>query len=36
MGVWRFLEEPQRRANLAIALDEYLGLGLEAGLLPAS
>ncbi len=36
MGVWRFLEEPQRRANLAIALDEYLGLGLEAGLIPAS
>ncbi|SFF76504.1 hypothetical protein SAMN05518801_101349 [Novosphingobium sp. CF614] len=36
MGVWRFLEETQRRANLDIALDEYLGLGLEAGLIPAS
>lgn len=36
MGAWRFLEEPQRRANLRIALDEYLGLGLEAGLIPAS
>jgi hypothetical protein len=36
MGAWRFLEEPQRRANLGIALEEYLGLGLEAGLIPAS
>lgn len=36
MGAWHWLEEPQRRANLTIALDEYLGLGLEAGLIPAS
>lgn len=31
MGVFRYLQQPQRRANLAIALDEYLRFGLEAG-----
>ena len=31
MGVFHFLQQPQRRANLAIALAEYLRFGLEAG-----
>lgn len=31
MGVWHHLRQPQRRANLATALDEYLRAGLEAG-----
>ena len=33
MGVWRFLRQPQREANLRDGLDEYLRLGLEAGLI---
>jgi hypothetical protein len=33
MGVFSFLKQPQRMANLRIALDEYLPVGLEAGLL---
>lgn len=32
MGVWWFLRQPQREANLRGSLDEYLRLGLEAGL----
>ncbi|MDE3084306.1 MAG: hypothetical protein KGJ37_03675 [Verrucomicrobiota bacterium] len=32
MGVWRFLRQPQRETNLRSGLDEYLRLGLEAGL----
>jgi hypothetical protein len=32
MGVWSFLQQPQREANLRTALDEYLRFGLEAGL----
>jgi hypothetical protein len=31
MGVFSFLQQPQRRANLLAALDEYLRFGLEAG-----
>ncbi len=31
MGAFNFLEQPQRRANLKSALDEYLRFGLEAG-----
>ena len=31
MGVWWFLRQPQREANLRASLDEYLRLGLEAG-----
>ena len=31
MGVFRYLQQPQRRANLRAALDEYLRYGLEAG-----
>jgi hypothetical protein len=33
MGAFSFLHQPQRAANLRIALDEYLALGLEAGVL---
>jgi hypothetical protein len=33
MGVFNFLKQPQRRANLLIALEEYLPFGLEAGIL---
>lgn len=33
MGVWWFLRQPQREANLRASLDEYLRLGLEAGLI---
>jgi hypothetical protein len=33
MGVFRYLQQPQRQANLRIALDEYLPLGLEAGIM---
>lgn len=33
MGAWRFLRQPQREANLRTSLDEYLRLGLEAGLI---
>jgi hypothetical protein len=32
MGVFRFLKQPQREANLRASLDEYLRLGLEAGI----
>lgn len=32
MGAYSFLKQPQREANLRGALDEYLRLGLEAGL----
>jgi hypothetical protein len=31
MGVWNFLAQPQREANLRQMLDEYLRFGLEAG-----
>jgi hypothetical protein len=33
MGVFSFLQQPQRGANLRIALNEYLPLGLEAGII---
>jgi hypothetical protein len=33
MGVFSFLQQPQRRANLLAALDEYLRFGLEAGMI---
>lgn len=33
MGVFNHLQQPQRLANLNIALEEYLRLGLEAGIL---
>lgn len=33
MGAFRFLRQPQREANLRAGLDEYLRLGLEAGLI---
>jgi hypothetical protein len=32
MGVWRFLQQPQRLANLTNLLPDYLPFGLEAGL----
>jgi len=32
MGVWRFLHQPQRLANLANLLPDYMPFGLEAGL----
>ncbi len=32
MGAFRFLQQPQREANLRASLDEYLRFGLEAGL----
>ena len=32
MGVWSHLKQPQREANLRLALDEYLRFGLEAGI----
>ncbi len=32
MGVFSFLQQPQREANLRVALDEYLPFGLQAGL----
>jgi hypothetical protein len=32
MGAFGFLKQPQREANLLASLDEYLRLGLEAGL----
>ncbi len=31
MGIWCFLKQPQRLANLRASLDEYLRFGLEAG-----
>lgn len=33
MGAFSSLKQPQRKANLLIALDEYLPLGLEAGII---
>jgi hypothetical protein len=33
MGVWNLLQQPQREANLLNALDDYLRVGLEAGLI---
>lgn len=33
MGVWCHLKQPQREANLRLRLEEYLPLGLEAGLI---
>ncbi|MEI6900676.1 MAG: hypothetical protein WCL00_12425 [Bacteroidota bacterium] len=33
MGVFNFLKQPQREANLLIALREYLPLGLESGVI---
>jgi len=33
MGVFQFLKQPQREANLRAALEEYLPFGLQAGLL---
>jgi hypothetical protein len=33
MGAFNFLKQPQRKANLQIALNEYLPLGLEAGII---
>jgi hypothetical protein len=32
MGAFRFLQQPQREANLRMSLGEYLRFGLEAGL----
>ncbi|MEO8161478.1 MAG: hypothetical protein ABI588_08665, partial [Arenimonas sp.] len=36
IGVWNFLKQPQRIANLNASLDEYLRAGLEAGVLFAT
>ena len=36
LGVFAFLRQPQREANLRAALDEYLRLGLEAGIVPVT
>jgi hypothetical protein len=33
MGAFSFLKQPQREANLRASLDEYLRIGMEAGLL---
>ena len=33
MGVFNYLKQPQRETNLQIAMDEYLNLGLKAGLI---
>jgi len=33
MGVFNYLKQPQRETNLRTALDEYLNLGLHAGLI---
>lgn len=33
MGVFNYLKQPQREVNLRTALDEYLRLGLEAGVI---
>jgi hypothetical protein len=33
MGVFNHLKQPQREANLHVALEEYLNLGLNAGLI---
>ena len=32
MGVFSFLKQPQREANLRVSLNEYLRFGLEAGI----
>jgi hypothetical protein len=34
LGAFMFLHQPQRQSNLRAALDEYLPLGLEAGVVP--
>jgi len=36
MGVFSFLKNPQREANLRASLDEFLPFGLEAGVIPVS
>ena len=36
MGAWQFLHQPQREANLAAVLDEYVRFGLEVGVFKAS
>ena len=36
MGAWYFLCQPQRKTNLLSSLDEYLRLGLEAGIILAT
>jgi hypothetical protein len=36
MGVFYFLKQPQREANLRASLDEYLRFGLEAGIFYAT
>jgi len=36
IGAFMFLHQPQRLANLRVALDEYLRLGLEAGVVPVT
>jgi hypothetical protein len=33
MGIWCHLKQPQREANLRLRLDEYLPVGLDAGLI---
>jgi len=33
MGVFSFLAQPQRETNIKVALDEYLRIGLEAGII---
>lgn len=33
MGVFNYLKQPQRETNLRTALDEYLNLGLQAGII---
>jgi hypothetical protein len=33
MGVFCFLKQPAREANLRLRLDEYLPVGLDAGLI---
>jgi len=36
MGVFNYLQQPQREANLRIVLEEYMRLGLEAGIIYVS
>jgi hypothetical protein len=36
LGAFMFLHQPQRVTNLGVALDEYLPLGLEAGVVPVT
>ena len=36
MGAFRFLQQPHRLANLRVTLEEYLRLGLEAGIFPVT